>query len=165
MLLKFEWMPAFQHTMLKLFADRGAALVQSTQSSTPNWKYYIDDTKFNRSLAKKQLLVPSVLDQLPALVTAHHEYMTSVSDLITEWGLGEPCSHELFGKLSGESNEVLAYAQETIAVSLAVKVLENVPPSDRPAAAASTLSVLPESFPASVKKALVHAKKVEAAVG
>ena len=128
-------------------------MVKATEALSPSWMYFIDEEKFNKVLAKKQLLTDKCLEALPQQVQRHHNLVVIISGLCEMWGIGKAEEHPALKSISSESSSVLAYAQKTIAVSQAVKVIETIPKGDRQkSAAAALLPLLSADFPAALKK-------------
>ena len=152
------WLPGFAEKIWGFISERLMVIVKSTQAISPAWQYFIDDDKYNRTLAKKQLLTPTVLESLPKQVTAHHSFVTEVSSLCTKWDLGDAEQQPLLRKALSESSDVLSYAQKTVSVGIAVRTLENLPKGAQAGAAAQCLSVLPQGFPNCLRKLLQKAK-------
>ena len=111
----------------QIFNDRLKALNQSTQELTSKWKLYIDDSKFDRQLAKQQLGTRELREHLGEQVELHHSFVTDMASAFAEWGMPKPTEMAVVTATTCESYELLRYAQETIAVSAAINILENAP--------------------------------------
>ena len=74
----------------QIFNDRLKALNQSTQELTSKWKLYIDDSKFDRQLAKQQLGTRELREHLGEQVELHHSFVTDMASAFAEWGMPKP---------------------------------------------------------------------------
>ena len=151
--LETVWVPCFVHNILTLLGEKVVSVVKATEALSPSWMFFIDEEKFNKVLAKKQLLTDKCLEALPQQVQRHHNLVVIISGLCEMWGIGKAEEHPALKSILSESSSVLAYAQKTIAVSQAVKVIETIPKGDRQkSAAAALLPLLSADFPAALKK-------------
>ena len=68
-----------------------------------------------------------------------HDFMASIATCLRDWGLGKVEDFDLLKKEYASALEQLRYAQKTVAVSTGVVVLEVLPASKKPSAAAEVL--------------------------
>lgn len=151
--------PVVFDVVLSVLCERLRQVTSTTSSLAPNWKFYIDDTRYNKNLAKRHLLIPSCRDVLPEQVNSHFIFVASLAEAFAHWKLPPPAEHEVMQKDMAESSEVLKYGQDTVAVSTSVAVLEQTPASQRAQSAAAILEVVSEQFPGTLRKLLVAAKQ------
>ena len=147
----------FAHISATL-AERLKAIQKKTAAMSPNWNFFITDSHYNKTLSKKQLLTADVA-MLPAQLTAHSDFIASFSEAFKLWKIPPPKQHDALKTVLAESHDIMEYAESTIAVSTAVKVVEEAPPSRRAALAAKIVEAgFVKDFPCSLKKLIMAAK-------
>ena len=146
------WLPAFTSSVLAVLSEKLAVISKATHTLSPTWSFFIDNDKYNNTLAKKQLLTTAVLETLPKQMGIHHGFLVEISALCEQWALGKAEDHPLLKPALAESKEFFEYGQKTVSVSQAVYVLEKVAKSSRKAAAAECLTLMQADFPMSLKK-------------
>lgn len=112
---------------------------QTTHSMSPNWKYFITDTKYTRSLASKHLLTDAAKVTLAAQTNAHHDFVVSISEAFAKWDIPPPCENIHMKKDFLHSADALSFAQDTVMVVAAVSTIEEMKGRSQVAAASALL--------------------------
>ena len=157
-ILKELWMPAFTKQLIACFLERIRVVSQTTSTLTPNWKFFIDDAKYNKALAKKHLLSEGIAT-LENQVAAHFNFISSLAGAFAVWGWSNLETHEMTKEDVAETMKLLDFATETCHVATAVRVLEDMPASARCKAASELLGDDSIVLPTSVRKLLQAAKR------
>ena len=111
-----------------------------------------------KQLAKKTLCVQSVTEHLPECVLAHSSFVENLTATCANWG--EETVPQQLSKSVAASSVVLEHAKVTIAVSLAVSVLESGSEAAKAKRATELLPQLPKSgIPELLRSSLAALKR------
>ena len=90
-------------------------------------------------LATKHLLTDSVKFKLHRQVEAHVAFVNSLSEAFQKFKIPQPADYDKTKKSCEFSSSILEFAQETVMVAAAVSIVEEMKPTNQPAAAAVLL--------------------------
>ena len=150
------WQDAFLGVVCKSLGARLHAIGQSTESMTrPDWRNFITDATFTRSLATKHLLTHTAKNALGHQTGAQHDFVESVAEHFAKWGVPKMSENPHTAGDYSNCARIYDFAQETIFVVAAVVILLETKPKEQPSQAAAVMSTQAgQSLPGALKKEL-----------
>ena len=121
--VRLRWAPHARAVCYERCSRALAAEVEVLSKSTPVWSHITNQTKYNSSLAKKQLMDHSMIARLDTSIHNVFELASDVCCLYEELGDGELSAEN---PAIAEAEAALAHGRTTVSILAAVALIEAV---------------------------------------